>query len=104
MDFAEFLLAAISIVSVFVLFPSIIVNGIVRTKKAKAAAKAPGGALHMSELQLLIETAVDEATAPLRARVEMLEEERRLAPPAPRALEMPEEDAHPRTARARQTA
>lgn len=102
----EFLIAAISIISIFVILPSIIVSGIVKAKKAKAAVKGGGDALRMSELQLLIEAAVDEATAPLRARIEALEDERLLpAPKAPLALGVPEEDeVRQPAARARQPA
>src|SRR5690606_27845738 len=93
MEFAEFLVIAVSMLTVFVLFPTVIINGIVRVKKARALAKEGGGALRMSELHLLIEAAVEEAMAPLHARIEVLEEERLLAAPrAPLALEMPEED------------
>ncbi|MDX1419765.1 MAG: hypothetical protein R3181_07340 [Rubricoccaceae bacterium] len=104
MDFTEFLVIAVSMVTVFVLFPSVIVSGIVRVKKAKAGATG-GGALRMSELQMLIEVAVDEATDPLRARIEQLEEERLLAAPqAPLRLERPDEEARTPDSRARQTA
>jgi hypothetical protein len=105
MDFGEFLLGAISILSIFVAFPAIIINGIVRTKRAKAEAKGGADALRMSELQLLIEAAVEEATAPLQARVAALEEERLLLPPPPPlALDMPEEDRSRPAARAARTA
>jgi hypothetical protein len=104
MEGPEFLLAVITIISVFVAFPAIIINGIVRAKKAKAEAKGGGDALRMSELQLLIEAAVDEATAPLLARIEVLEDERLLAAPPPRQLEMPAEAPPSPAARARQTA
>ena len=101
----EFLIAAISIVSIFVAFPYIIVNGIVRAKKAKLEVKDGAGSMRMSELQALIEVAVEEATAPLYRRIEQLEhaEPGRLEAPRPAlSLELPDEEveepvATPRT-------
>jgi hypothetical protein len=101
MEGPEFLLAVTTIISIFVALPAIIVNGIVRARKAKAGARG-GDALHLSELQLLIESAVDEATAPLRARIEALEEEQMLLPPHP--VETSEEAPRQPAARVRQPA
>lgn len=104
MEFVEFLVIAVSMLTVFVLFPTVVVNGIVRVKKAKAAGRG-GDALRMSELQMLIEAAVEEATEPLEARIEMLEEERLLAAPQPPlTLEAPEAEARVPVPRARHTA
>lgn len=110
MGFADFLI----VLMLFVVLPAIILGNIRKIKEAKYRALGKQqdeageeqGALRMSELQLLIEAAVDEATAPLRARVEMLEDERLLAAPPPLALEAPEPEAEPGhpVVRTRQTA
>ena len=75
MEFFEFA----TIVVLFAVLPSIIINGILRAKRMKrGGSSGKRDALRMSDLQLLIEAAVEDATAPLQARLDMLEEERLL--------------------------
>lgn len=73
MEFFEFA----TIVILFAVLPSIIINGILRAKRMKRGGRSgKAEALRMSELQLLIDAAVDDAVAPLQARIDTLEEER----------------------------
>ena len=58
----------------FVVFPAVVFNGIARIKAAKAKAGGAGDALRMSELNALIDEAVQRETAALRGRIEVLEE------------------------------
>ena len=73
MHFFEFL----TVVSVLVLLPWIVLYNIRRIIEAKSSGKAvkkgQGDALRMSELQAMIEIAVEDATAPLVARIRKLE-------------------------------
>ena len=106
MEFFEYL----TVFTIFVILPSIILTNIRRIKEAQYKAGLGGDTkdgMRMSELQALIELAVEDATAPLRERIEMLEEERLLAPPPSSRLEIPDgDDSEVRqpVARTRQTA
>lgn len=68
MTFFEFLILA----TVFVGLPAVIFDGIAKLKRADAKAKE-GGAMRKSELEALIRGAVEDATEPLRRRIETLE-------------------------------
>ena len=90
----------------FVVFPVVLMHGIARVKAAKAKG---GDALRMSELKAMIDEQVAYATAPLRARIEVLEEiatareeDIKLlnAPSAPR-LDLPEREEAVAVPRAR---
>ncbi|MEM8558139.1 MAG: hypothetical protein AAF809_08615 [Bacteroidota bacterium] len=76
----------LAIVSLFVVMPTIIFSFVYRMRKLKAEERiamaearrgvssgSEEGELRLSELEALIEDAVDEATAPLRARIAALE-------------------------------
>ena len=58
---------------VFVGGPWAVFTGIAKVKAAGAAKSVKAGGLRMSELKALVEEAVADATAPLRARIESLE-------------------------------
>ena len=63
----------IAVVSVVLGVPSIVFYNIRRIVEAKHQARAVGGdGLRMSELQTLIEAAVEEATEPLRQEIDAL--------------------------------
>ena len=64
----EVFLGVTAILSLFVLLPSIIGFTVVRSRRNKG-----GREMRQSELQAVIGAAVDEATEPLRRRVEALE-------------------------------
>ncbi len=89
MDFAEFL----TVFSLFVILPSIVFTNIRKMKEAKYRAKIgvgeEGSALRLSELDALIQEAVDEAVAPLERRIRLLERERRAGGHPAGVLEAP---------------
>ncbi len=66
----------VAIIAIFVVLPAIIVQAVVRVKRAKYEAQAPTGAsdgLRASELQRLIREAVEDAVEPLHARLDALD-------------------------------
>lgn len=58
----------------FVLFPAVLMNGIRKIKASKAARLPSGGELRASDLRAIVREAVEEAIAPLSARVADVEE------------------------------
>ncbi|NNF57512.1 MAG: hypothetical protein HKN04_04655 [Rhodothermaceae bacterium] len=77
----------LAIVSVTLGLPSIVLYNLRRMVEARALAKqTPSDGLRMSELQTLIEAAVDDATEPLRVQIEALQRAQPVA-----LLEAPEE-------------
>lgn len=76
MEFFEFL----TVFSLFIILPSIVFTNIRKMKEAKYKARIgvgeEGSALRLSELDVLIQEAVDEAVAPLERRLHQLERER----------------------------
>ncbi len=57
----------------FVVFPAVLFNGIAKIKAARAKEAGGGEAMRVSELKAMIHDAVEEATAPLRERIEWIE-------------------------------
>lgn len=99
-----------AIVSIIVIFPSIIAYAVVSVKKAKYRAMESGGSdgLRASELQRLIREAVEEAVEPLHDRLDALDaadrrpEAARLDPAVlADALEDPEDRDEPAAVRRR---
>ena len=68
----------VAIVSIFVILPAIIVQAVTTVKKAKYAAmdSKGGDGLRASDLQRLIQEAVEDAVAPLHDRLDELTEAR----------------------------
>jgi hypothetical protein len=107
----ETIVALASLAIFFVVFPAVLFRGIAKVRAAKGSIGTGGDALRMSELKGLIEVAVERETAPLRARIEVLEEiatakpdDFRLLnapPPARAALPEPDEDEDRAAPRAR---
>ena len=67
------MVAITTLVSLFVILPLIVMKG-VRDVKVGRARQSSGGEMRASELRSMIHTAVEEATAPLAARITDLEE------------------------------
>jgi hypothetical protein len=107
MDFGEFMVVAVVMGVLFVVFPAVVFNGIARIKAAKARAGGGGDALRMSELNSMIDEAVQRETAELRGRIEVLEEiatsrhdDFKLLEGRPPTLALPEPDDQSETASA----
>lgn len=69
MEFSQVL----ALVILFIGAPWTIFTGVAKVKASQARGALNGGELRMSELRRLIDTAVEEATEPLLARIETLE-------------------------------
>jgi hypothetical protein len=95
MDFGELMGLAVTLGILFVVFPAVLFRGIARVKGARAKSGTAGESLRLSELTSMIDSAVEQETAGLRARIEVLEEiatsrndDFRLLNSAPPVLEM----------------
>ncbi len=72
MEFGETLVALTSVVSVFVGMPWVVFSGLRKLREQKS--RASGGDVGAGELRALIRDAVEDAVAPLSARVADLED------------------------------
>ena len=70
MDPGTVVVALVSVVSLFLLMPYITFEGI---KSLRSSGSSSGAAMRRSELEATIAAAVDDATEPLRRRIEALE-------------------------------